>query len=59
MGAAETIPSRKMPIRILGVFYSQRSTLFTSSNNGLREKDERQKKGRAKNRSAFLGLIIF
>ncbi len=41
MGAAETIPSRKMPIRILGVFYSQRSTLFTSSNNGLREKDDR------------------
>ena len=33
---------------------------FTSSNHGLQRKGERkQKKGRAKNRSAILGLIIF
>ena len=58
MGAAETIPSRKMPIRILGVFYSQRSTLFTSSNHGVRERmTDRKKAGRK--RSAFLALIIF
>ena len=59
MGAVETRPSRKMPIRSLGVF-SQSTSFFTSSNHGLRRKGERkQKKGRAKNRSAILGLIIF
>ena len=49
MGAVETRPSRKMPIRSLGVF-SQSTSFFTSSNHGLRRKGERkQKKGRAKN----------
>jgi len=43
MGAVETRPSRKMPIRILGVF-SQRSSLFLllTMDCGKRMKDKKK-----------------
>jgi len=39
MGAVETRPSRKMPIRILGVFFATLH-FITSSNHGLQRKRE-------------------
>lgn len=40
-------------LKILGVFYSQRFTLFTSSNHGLRGKGENTQKKAGRKRSAF------
>ena len=41
MGAVETRPSRKMPIRILGVFFATLH-FITSSNHGVQGKRERR-----------------
>ena len=57
MGAVETRPSRKMPIRSLGVF-SQSTSFFTSSNHGLQRKKDRTEK-RPSEIARPLGLIIF